>query len=227
MGIRKAKPGVGRKPRFKPVDIQSQVPSQQARADQLVKGDGTANSAQVGKLTKAELEADKFAGFQEARARASVKSDVKLDAKPKVHDVYDDIEGVDAPTMRNNAGWEEYKQGNLAGAEQLFLQALEEKPFPDIEKSIHNRLGATLMQSPGRLGDAQASLQRSLDIDPEYGPANYNMACVHALQGNAEMSSAYLAVAKAIDGPFFTALAARSMSGGALKAVAGDPAFQA
>jgi len=70
---------------------------------------------------------------------------------------------------------------------------------------------------------AVAWYKRALAVDPDFGDAYYNMACVYALQGQAELALRYLQIA-AMNG-YATAEGIEKDQD--LESVRGQPAYQA
>ena len=82
-------------------------------------------------------------------------------------------------------------EGNFEQARKRFLDALEE------DGSVpegYNGVGVTYRMR-NDLGKALDWYKKALAIDPDFGDAYYNMACVYALQGEKEMALRYLQIA--------------------------------
>jgi len=82
-------------------------------------------------------------------------------------------------------------EGNFEQARKRFLDALDE------DASVpegYNGVGVTYRMR-NDLGKALDWYKKALAVDPDFGDAYYNMACVYALQGEKEMALRYLQIA--------------------------------
>jgi hypothetical protein len=91
--------------------------------------------------------------------------------------------------LRDGAAW--LHEGNFEGARRRFLEAI------DLDPSVpeaYNGVGVTYRMRDD-LPRALEWYKKALGIDPDFGDAYYNMACVYALEGQREMALRYLAIA--------------------------------
>jgi tetratricopeptide (TPR) repeat protein len=91
--------------------------------------------------------------------------------------------------IRDGAAW--LGEGNFEAARRQFLAALELDP--KVPEAL-NGVGVTYRMR----NDLPAALgwyKRALAVDPDFGDAYYNMACVYALQGERELALRYLQIA--------------------------------
>ncbi len=91
--------------------------------------------------------------------------------------------------MRDGAAW--LSEGNFEQARSRFLDAIE------VDGSIpeaYNGVGVTYRMR-NELARALDWYKKALAVDPDFGDAYYNMACVYALQGSKEMALRYLQIA--------------------------------
>jgi len=91
--------------------------------------------------------------------------------------------------MRDGATW--LSEGNFEQARRRFLDAI------DLDATIpeaYNGVGVTYRMR-NDLPTALGWYKRALAVDPDFGDAYYNMACVYALQGSKEMALRYLQIA--------------------------------
>ncbi|HEX9050308.1 MAG TPA: tetratricopeptide repeat protein [Anaeromyxobacter sp.] len=91
--------------------------------------------------------------------------------------------------LRDGAAW--LAEGNFEQARRRFLDAI------DVDASIpeaYNGVGVTYRMR-NELGRALDWYKKALAIDPDFGDAYYNMACVYALQGSKDMALRYLQIA--------------------------------
>jgi tetratricopeptide (TPR) repeat protein len=82
-------------------------------------------------------------------------------------------------------------EGDFEAARKRFQQAI------GIDASVpeaYNGVGVTYRMR-NALSDALAWYKKALLVDPDFGDAYYNMACVYALQGKREMALRYLKIA--------------------------------
>ncbi len=91
--------------------------------------------------------------------------------------------------LKDGAAW--LAEGNFEQARRRFLDAI------DVDASVpeaYNGVGVTyrMRNEPGRALDWY---KKALAVDPDFGDAYYNMACVYALQGSKEMALRYLQIA--------------------------------
>ncbi len=91
--------------------------------------------------------------------------------------------------LRDGAG--HLAEGNFEQARRRFLEAIEvDARVPE----AYNGVGVT-WRMRNDLEEALAWYKKALAIDPDFGDAYYNMACVYAVQGKAEMALRYLTIA--------------------------------
>jgi hypothetical protein len=91
--------------------------------------------------------------------------------------------------MRDGAAY--LAEGNFEQARRRFLEALDEDAtVPE----GYNGVGVTYRMR-NDLSRALDWYKRALAVDPDFGDAYYNMACVYALQGEKEMALRYLQIA--------------------------------
>jgi Flp pilus assembly protein TadD len=91
--------------------------------------------------------------------------------------------------MKDGASW--LSEGNFEQARRRFQEAI------DVDASIpeaYNGVGVTYRMR-NELGRALDWYKKALAIDPDFGDAYYNMACVYALQGSKDMALRYLQIA--------------------------------
>jgi hypothetical protein len=91
--------------------------------------------------------------------------------------------------LRDGAAW--LSEGNFEQARRRFLDAI------DVDASIpeaYNGVGVTFRMR-NELGRALEWYKKALAVDPDFGDAYYNMACVYALQGSKDMALRYLQIA--------------------------------
>jgi cytochrome c-type biogenesis protein CcmH/NrfG len=81
-----------------------------------------------------------------------------------------------------------YHVGDADGAEAMYSQVLRLDPE---NKLAHNNLGVIRL-GKGLLAEAEASLSTALKLDPRYVDAIYNLACLTARQGRADLAISYL-----------------------------------
>jgi tetratricopeptide (TPR) repeat protein len=91
--------------------------------------------------------------------------------------------------MKDGAAW--LSEGNFERARKRFEEAVELDPrLPE----AFNGIGVTFRMR-NDLGAAMGWYKRALAVDPDFGDAYYNMACVYALQGRPELALRYLQIA--------------------------------
>jgi Flp pilus assembly protein TadD len=91
--------------------------------------------------------------------------------------------------MRDGAAW--LGEGSFEAARKRFLEALEIDPR--VPEAL-NGVGVTYRMR----NDLAAALEwykKALAVDPDFGDAYYNMACVYALQGQKDLALRYLQIA--------------------------------
>jgi len=89
------------------------------------------------------------------------------------------------------AGAELLQAGRFERARKLFQDALQK----DAQRAeAYNGVGVTFY-ARGDLDEALAWYKRSLEADPRFGDAFYNMACIYALQEQKELAFRYLRLA--------------------------------
>ncbi len=82
-------------------------------------------------------------------------------------------------------------EGNFEAARRRFLEAIEiDEGIPE----AFNGVGVT-WRMRNDLDRALEWYKKSLVVDPDFGDAYYNMACVYALQGQKELALRYLQIA--------------------------------
>jgi Flp pilus assembly protein TadD len=91
--------------------------------------------------------------------------------------------------MRDGAAW--LGEGNFERARKRFEEAIAlDGRIPE----AFNGVGVTHRMRDD-LGAALGWYKRALAVDPDFGDAYYNMACVYALQGQPELALRYLQIA--------------------------------
>jgi len=91
--------------------------------------------------------------------------------------------------LRDGAAW--LREGNFEAARRRFIQATELDPaVPE----AYNGVGVTFRMR-NDLVHALEWYKKALAMDPDFGDAYYNMACVYALEGQKEMALRYLQIA--------------------------------
>jgi hypothetical protein len=91
--------------------------------------------------------------------------------------------------MKDGAAW--LNEGNFEAARRRFLEAIEiDEGIPE----AYNGVGVT-WRMRNDLPKALDWYKKALLVDPDFGDAYYNMACVYALQGQSEMALRYLQIA--------------------------------
>lgn len=91
--------------------------------------------------------------------------------------------------LRDGAAW--LQEGNFESARRRFLEAI------DLDEGIpeaYNGVGVTY-RLRNDLARALEWYKKALTVDPDFGDAYYNMACVYALEGQKEMALRYLQIA--------------------------------
>jgi Flp pilus assembly protein TadD len=91
--------------------------------------------------------------------------------------------------IRDGAAW--LGEGNFEAARRQFLAALALDP--KVPEAL-NGVGVTYRMR----NDLPAALgwyKKALEVDPDFGDAYYNMACVYALRGERELALRYLQIA--------------------------------
>ncbi len=82
-------------------------------------------------------------------------------------------------------------EGRFEAARARFLAAADAAPsVPE----AYNGVGVTFRMR-NALGEAIAWYKRALSVDPDFGDAYYNIACVYAQQGRADLALRYLQIA--------------------------------
>src|SRR5262249_37193665 len=87
------------------------------------------------------------------------------------------------------AAW--LQEGKFERAQSAFRAALDKDPQ---RAEAYNGVGVTFY-ARGDLEEALAWYKRSLEADPRFGDAFYNMACNQALQSKRELAFRYLRMA--------------------------------
>jgi len=91
--------------------------------------------------------------------------------------------------LKDGAAWLE--EGNFEAARKRFLEAAQiDTRVPE----ALNGVGVTYRMR-NELGAALEWYKKALAVDPDFGDAYYNMACVYALQGEKELALRYLQIA--------------------------------
>lgn len=91
--------------------------------------------------------------------------------------------------LTDGAAW--LREGNFERARKRFLEAIDLDPgLPE----AFNGVGVTYRMR-NDLAAAVAWYKKALAVDPDFGDAYYNMACVYALQGQQELALRYLQIA--------------------------------
>src|SRR5512138_980710 len=91
--------------------------------------------------------------------------------------------------MKDGASW--LSEGNFEQARRRFLDAI------DVDASIpeaYNGVGVTYRMR-NELGRALDWYKKALALDPDFGDAYYNMACVYAVRGDRQLALRYLQIA--------------------------------
>jgi hypothetical protein len=91
--------------------------------------------------------------------------------------------------LRDGGAW--LQEGNFESARRRFLEAI------DLDEGIpeaYNGVGVTYRMR-NDLRRALEWYKKALTVDPDFGDAYYNMACVYALEGQKEMALRYLQIA--------------------------------
>ena len=91
--------------------------------------------------------------------------------------------------LRDGAAW--LREGNFERARQRFREAIEaDAAVPE----AYNGVGVTYRMR-NDLPAALAWYKKALAVDPDFGDAYYNMACVYALRGERTLALRYLQIA--------------------------------
>jgi len=91
--------------------------------------------------------------------------------------------------LRDGAAW--LAEGNFEKARKRFQDAIAlDGRIPE----AFNGVGVTFRMR-NDLGSALGWYKKALAVDPDFGDAYYNMACVYALQGQPELALRYLQIA--------------------------------
>jgi hypothetical protein len=91
--------------------------------------------------------------------------------------------------LRDGAAW--LNEGNFEAARRRFLEAID---VDDGIPEAYNGVGVTYRMR-NDLPRALEWYKRALTVDPDFGDAYYNMACVYALEGQKELALRYLQIA--------------------------------
>ncbi len=91
--------------------------------------------------------------------------------------------------MRDGAAY--LQEGSFEAARRRFLEAID---VDDAIPEAYNGVGVTYRMR-NDLPRALEWYKRALTVDPDFGDAYYNMACVYALEGQKEMALRYLQIA--------------------------------
>jgi len=91
--------------------------------------------------------------------------------------------------LRDGAAY--LSEGNFEAARRRFLEAIEaDAGIPE----AYNGVGVTYRMR-NDLAQALGWYKKALAVDPDFGDAYYNMACVYALEGRKDMALRYLQIA--------------------------------
>ncbi len=91
--------------------------------------------------------------------------------------------------LRDGAAW--LNEGAFEKARERFLESIEADPaIPE----AYNGVGVT-WRMRNDLGQALGWYKKALAVDPDFGDAYYNMACIYALQGERTLALRYLQIA--------------------------------
>jgi tetratricopeptide (TPR) repeat protein len=91
--------------------------------------------------------------------------------------------------LRDGGAW--LSEGNFESARRRFLEALElDADIPE----AYNGVGVTFRMR-NDLAHALEWYKKALAVDPDFGDAYYNMACIYALEGKKDMALRYLQIA--------------------------------
>jgi hypothetical protein len=91
--------------------------------------------------------------------------------------------------LRDGAAW--LSEGNFEAARRRFFEAI------DVDGAVpeaYNGVGVTYRMR-NDLPRALEWYKKALAVDPDFGDAYYNMACIYALEGQKEMALRYLQIA--------------------------------
>jgi TPR repeat len=91
--------------------------------------------------------------------------------------------------LRDGAAW--LREGNFEAARRRFLESIEiDAAVPE----AYNGVGVTYRMR-NDFSRALEWYKKAVAVDPDFGDAYYNMACVYALEGQKEMALRYLQIA--------------------------------
>ena len=124
----------------------------------------------------------------EFHAPATEPARESADAPASPQLVRTEIAGPDALLLR---GLAELQDGRFEAARKLFREALRKEP-ECVE--AYNGVGVTFY-ARGDYDEALAWYKRAIEVDPRFGDAYYNMACLYALQGQKQLAFRYLRLA--------------------------------
>jgi Tfp pilus assembly protein PilF len=91
--------------------------------------------------------------------------------------------------LRDGAAW--LHEGNFERARERFLEAID--VAADVPEA-YNGVGVTY-RSRNDHAEALRWYKKALAVDPDFGDAYYNMACVYALAGERTLALRYLQIA--------------------------------
>ncbi len=91
--------------------------------------------------------------------------------------------------LRDGAAW--LREGSFEAARRRFLEAIE---IDGAVPEAYNGVGVTYRMR-NDLAGALEWYKKALAVDPDFGDAYYNMACVYALEGRKDMALRYLQIA--------------------------------
>jgi len=91
--------------------------------------------------------------------------------------------------LRDGGAW--LSEGNFESARRRFLEAIEaDATIPE----AYNGVGVTYRMR-NDLAHALEWYKKALAVDPDFGDAYYNMACLYAVEGKKELALRYLQIA--------------------------------
>ncbi len=128
-----------------------------------------------------------FARVDEAVAAsgAAISTATATAARPRARAAREQARAI----LRDGAAY--LQEGDFEAARRRFLEAIEaDARIPE----AYNGVGVTFRMR-NDLGQALDWYKKALAIDPDFGDAYYNMACVYALRGEKEMALRYLQIA--------------------------------
>ena len=169
----------------------------------LASGDRLSGAVHVGaKGCKAPLGKNGGVAFVRAEAPAAASTSTTTttitaepvsDAAPRVrrpaHPADAAARSQAKEIMRDGAAW--LNEGNFEAARRRFLESIEiDAAVPE----AYNGVGVTYRMR-NDFARALEWYKKAIAIDPDFGDAYYNMACVYALEGQKELALRYLQIA--------------------------------